>query len=207
MNKDPYASELLEKGLAIAGHIGAEEHHVVEAAWWFASMFYERQDSNLYRALTELDYRPGTRRSGPEKGSLVEAVYDCLCQEFAGYSPSAVQRWENRSRAAYACQAVLAYAKAKDEDAEECDIENLIGDLLHLKALVYGDKTAHEQDAKIQHAVSLGMENVTNERCGAAEYERNTDITMTDAQQDDMIDFIRDNGMYDLDKLKKPEGA
>ena len=207
MNKDPYASELLEEGFAIAGHTGAGEHHVVEAAWWFASNFHSGQGSNLYRALTELDYRPGATRSGPEKGSLVEAIYDGLCQEFAGYSPAAIQRWENRSRAAYACQAVLAYAKAKDEDAEECDIEDLIGDLLHLKALVYGDKTTHEQDQEIERAASLGMDHATNERCGAAEYERNTGLTMTDEQQCDLIDFIRDNGMYDLDKLEKPEGA
>lgn len=207
MNKDPYASELLEKGLAIASHIGAHEHHVVEAAWWFASFFYERRDSNLYRALAALEYRPGATRSGPEKGSLVEAIYDGLCQEFAGYSPSVVQRWENRSRAAYACQAVLAYAKAKDEEEDESHIENLIGDLLHLKALVYGDKTEREQDEEIERAASLGMDHATNERCGAAEYERNTGLTMTDEQQDDLIDFIRDAGMYDLDKLEKPEGA
>ena len=207
MNKDPYASELLEEGLAIAGHIGAEEHHVVEAAWWFASNFHHGQGSNLYRALTALESRPGATRSGPEKGGLVEAIYDGLCQEFAGHSPSAILRLENLSRAAYACQAVRAYAKAKYEDAEECDIEDLIGDLLHMKALVYGDRTTHEQDQEIERAASLGMDHVTNERCGAAEYERNTGLTMTDEQQCDLIDFIRDNGMYDLDKLEKPEGA
>jgi hypothetical protein len=207
MNKDPYASELLEEGLAIAGHIGAGEHHVVEAAWWFASNFHSGQDSNLYRALTALDYRPGATRSGPEKGDLVEDIYDGLCQEFAGYSPSAVQRRENRARAAYACAAVRAYAKAKDEDAEECDIEDLIGDLLHLKALVYGDTTTREQDQEIERAASLGIDHATNERCGVAEYGQSTGLTMTDEQQCDLIDFIRDNGMYDLDKLEKPEGA
>lgn len=207
MNKDPYASELLEKGLAIAEHIGAGEHHVAEAAWWFASNFHSGQDSNLYKALAELGCRPGPTWSGPEKGSATEAVYDALCVEFTGKSPADIQRWENRARAAYACQAVRAYAEAKGEGADESDIEDLIADLLHLKALVYGDKTAHEQDAEIQHAASLGMEHVTNERCGAAEYERNTGLTMTDKQQDDLIDFIRDNGMYHLDKLEKPEGA
>ena len=207
MNKDPYASELLEEGLAIAGHIGAGEHHVVEAAWWFASNFHNGQGSNLYRALTALDYRPGATRSGPEKGSLVEAIYDSLCQEFAGESHAAIQRWENRARAAYACAAVRAYAKAKGEGADESDIEDLIGDLLHLKALVYGDKTTHEQDEEIERAASLGMDHATNERCGAAEYERSGGLTMTDEQQCDLIDFIRDNGMYDLDKLEKPEGA
>jgi len=207
VNKDPYASELLEEGLAIAGHIGAGEHHVVEAAWWFASNFHSGQDSNLYRALTALDYRPGAARSGPRKGSLVEAIYDGLCQEFTGKSSAAIQRWENRARAAYACAAVRAYAKAKDENAEECDIEDLIGDLLHLKALVYGDRTESEQEKEIQRAASLGMDHVTNERCGAAEYERSGGLTMTDEQQFDLIDFIRDNGMYDLDKLEKPEGA
>lgn len=207
MNKDPYASELLEEGLAIAGHIGAGEHHVVEAAWWFASNFHSGQGSNLYRALTALDYRPGATKSGPEKGSLVEAIYDGLCQEFAGESPAAIQRWENRAKAAYACAAVRAYAKAKDENAEECDIEDLIGDLLHLKALLYGDTTTREQDEEIERAASLGMDHATNERCGAAEYEQNTGLTMSDEQQCDLIDFIRDNGMYDLDKLEKPEGA
>ena len=207
MNKDPYASELLEKGLAIAGHIGAGEHHVVEAAWWFASNFHSGQDSNLYRALTALEYRPGAARSGLRKGSLVEAIYDGLCQEFTGYSPSAVQRWENRARAAYACAAVRAYAEAKGEGADESDIEDLIGDLLHLKALVYGDRTESEQEKEIQRATSLGMDHATNERCGAAEYEQSANFTMTDEQQCDLIDFIRDNGMYDLDKLEKPEGA
>ena len=207
MNKDPYASELLEEGLAIAGHIGAGEHHVVEAAWWFASNFHSGQDSNLYRALTALDYRPGATRSGPRKGTLVEAIYDGLCQEFTGKSPAAIQRWENRARAAYACAAVRAYAKAKDENAEECDIEDLIGDLLHLKALVYGDRTESEQEKEIQRAASRGMDDTTNERCGAAEYEQSANFTMTDEQQCDLIDFIRDNGMHDLDKLEKPEGA
>lgn len=207
MNKDPYASELLEEGLAIAGHIGAGEHHVVEAAWWFASNFHNGQGSNLYKALTELGCRPGPTRSGPEKGSATEAVYDALCVEFTGRSPSAIQRWENRVRAAHACAAVRAYAEAKGEGADESDIEDLIGDLLHLKALVYGDRTEGEQEKEIQRATSLGMDHATNERCGAAEYEQSTNLTMTDEQQCDLIDFIRDNGMHDLDKLEKPEGA
>ena len=207
MNKDPYASELLEEGLAIAGHIGAGEHHVAEAAWWFASNFHSGQDSNLYKALTALDYRPGPTRSGPEKGSATEAVYDALCVEFTGRSPSAIQRWENRVKAAHACAAVRAYAEAKGEGADESDIEDLIGDLLHLKALVYGDRTESEQEKEIQRATSLGMDHATNERCGAAEYEQNTNLTMTDEQQCDLIEFIRKAGAYDLDKLEKPEGA
>ena len=207
MNKDPYASELLEEGLAIAGHIGAGEHHVIEAAWWFASNFHSGQGSNLYKALAELGCRPGPTRSGPEKGSATEAVYDALCVEFTGRSPSAIQRWENRVRAAHACAAVRAYAEAKGEGADESDIEDLIGDLLHLKALVYGDRTESEQEKEIQRAASRGMDDTTNERCGAAEYEQSTNLTMTDEQQCDLIEFIRDNGMYDLDKLEKPEGA
>ena len=207
MNKDPYASELLEEGIAIAGHIGAGEHNVVEAAWWFASNFHSGQGSNLYRALTALDYRPGATRSGPRKGTLVEAIYDGLCQEFAGYSPSAVQRWESRVRAAHACAAVRAYAEAKGEGADESDIEGLIGDLLHLKALVYGDRTEGEQEKEIQRAASLGMDHATNERCGAAEYEQSTNLTMTDEQQCDLIEFIRKAGAYDLDKINKPKGA
>lgn len=207
MRKDPTGSELLAAAREAASAIGADELEVGEAAYWFANHHHEGQYSNLYKALTELGCRPGPTRSGPEKGSATEAVYDALCVEFTGKSPAAVQRWENRARAAYACAAVNAYAKAKNEGAEECDIEDLIGDLLHLKALVYGDKTEREQDEEIERAASLGMDHATNERCGVAEYEQSTCLTMTDEQQCDLIEFIRETGAYDLDKIDKPEGA
>ena len=207
MKKDPTGSELLAAAREAASTIGADELEVGEAAYWFASNFHSGQDSNLYKALAELGCRPGPTRSGPEKGSLVEAIYDGLCQEFTGESPAAIQRWENRAKAAYACAAVRAYAKAKNEGAEECDIEDLIGDLLHLKALVYGDKTEREQDEEIERAASLGMDRAANERCGVAEYEQSTCLTMTDEQQCDLIEFIREAGAYDLDKIDKPEGA
>ena len=207
MKKDPTGSELLAAAREAASTIGADELEVGEAAYWFASNFHSGQDSNLYKALAELGCRPGPTRSGPEKGSATEAVYDALCVEFTGRSPSAIQRWENRVKAAHACAAVRAYAEAKGEGADESDIEDLIGDLLHLKALVYGDRTESEQEKEIQRAASRGMDDTTNERCGVAEYEQSTCLTMTDEQQCDLIEFIREAGAYDLDKIDKPEGA
>ena len=207
MKKDPTGSELLAAAREAASTIGADELEAGEAAYWFASNFHSGQDSNLYKALAELGCRPGPTRSGPEKGSATEAVYDALCVEFTGRSPSAIQRWENRVRAAHACAAVRAYAEAKGEGADESDIEDLIGDLLHLKALVYGDRTESEQEKEIQRAASRGMDDTTNERCGAAEYEQSANFTMTDEQQCDLIEFIRKVGVYDLDKINKPEGA
>ena len=207
MNKDPTGSELLAAAREAASTIGADELEVGEAAYWFANHHHEGQYSNLYKALTELGCRPGPTRSRPEKGSTTEAVYDALCVEFTGKSPAAIQRWENRARTAHACAAVRAYAEAKGEGADESDIEDLIGDLLHLKALVYGDRTESEQEKEIQRATSLGMDHATSERCGAAEYEQSTNLTMTDEQQCDLIEFIREAGAYDLDKIDKPEGA
>ena len=207
MRKDPTGSELLATAREAARTIGADELEVGEAAYWFANHHHEGQYSNLYKALTELGCRPGPTRSGPEKGSLVEAIYDALCVEFTGKSPAAIQRWENRARAAYACAAVNAYAKAKGEDADESDIVDLVSDLMHLKALVYGDRTESEQEEEIQRALRRGESQAAEERCGAAEYEQNTDLTMTDEQQCDLIEFIRKAGAYDLDKLEKPEGA
>ena len=207
MNKDPTGSELLAAAREAASAIGADELEVGEAAYWFANHHNEGQYSNLYKALTELGCRPGPTRSGPEKGSATEAIYDALCVEFTGKSPAAIQRWESRVRAAHACAAVRAYAKAKGEDADESSIEDLVSDLMHLKALVYGDRTESEQEKEIQRAASRGMDNATNERCGAAEYEPSGELEMLDNQQEDLIEFIRKAGAYDLDKIDKPEGA
>ena len=207
MNKDPTGSELLAAAREAASAIGADELEVGEAAYWFANHHNEGQYSNLYKALTELGCRPGPTRSGPEKGSATEAIYDALCVEFTGKSPAAIQRWESRVRAAHACAAVRAYAKAKGEDADESSIVDLVSDLMHLKALVYGDRTESEQEKEIQRTLRMGESQATEERCGAAEYEQNTGLTMTDEQQCDLIEFIRETGAYDLDKIDKPEGA
>lgn len=207
MRKDPTGSELLAAAREAASAIGADELEVGEAAYWFANHHHEGQYSNLYKALTELGCRPGPTRSGPEKGSATEAVYDALCVEFTGKSPAATQRWENRARAAHAYAAVNAYAKAKGEDADESDIEDLVSDLMHLKALVYGDRTESEQEKEIQRTLRWGESHATEERCGAAEYEPNGELEMPDNQQEDLIEFIRETGAYDLDKIDKPEGA
>lgn len=102
------------------------------AIYKFCKHWHQGQDSNLYRMMSSMKVSGDVVLEADE-----EEIYNALVLHFTGCDMAAKIAWNNRVRATRACRALHAYVDAKDEKADESDIQDLISDLMHLKALVY----------------------------------------------------------------------
>lgn len=102
------------------------------AIYKFCEHWHQRQNSNLYRMMSSMKVSGDVVLEADE-----EEIYNALVLHFTGCDMAAKIAWNNRVRATRACRALHAYVDTKDEKADESDIQNLISDLMHLKALVY----------------------------------------------------------------------
>lgn len=102
------------------------------AIYKFYEHWHQRQNSNLYRMMSSMKVSGDVVLEADE-----EEIYNALVLHFTGCDMAAKIAWNNRVRATRACRALRAYVDAKNENADESDIQDLISDLMHLKALVY----------------------------------------------------------------------
>ena len=102
------------------------------AIYKFCKHWHQEQDSNLYRMMLSMKVRGDVVLEADE-----EEIYNALVLHFTGCDMAAKIAWNNRVRATRACRALHAYVDAKNEKADESDIQDLISDLMHLKALIY----------------------------------------------------------------------
>lgn len=102
------------------------------AIYKFCKHWHKGQDSNLYRMMSSMKVSGDVVLEADE-----EEIYNALVLHFTGCDMAAKIAWNNRVRATRACRALHAYVDAKDEKADESDIQDLISDLMHLKALIY----------------------------------------------------------------------
>lgn len=102
------------------------------AIYKFCEHWHQRQNSNLYRMMSSMKVSGDVVLEADE-----EEIYNALVLHFTGCDMAAKIAWNNRVRATRACRALRAYVDAKNENADESDIQDLISDLMHLKALVY----------------------------------------------------------------------
>lgn len=79
---DPTRDEMLAylASLPFAGE--ADDFDKEEAIYWFAADYHSGQTSNLYSALSTTELVPAAARSGPEKGSMSEILYEALESEY-----------------------------------------------------------------------------------------------------------------------------
>lgn len=154
MNKDPNLQEMVKEldQFAKDNEIAAIE--IAEGIHNFAVDFHTGQNSNLYAVTSAQGFRPGMAGVMSENGKL---VYDELVARFMGYRPSVLAAWNGQQRAARALLAIRAYAKAKGEEPDETDLQDLLTDMLHLMKVA--DKTQEDMGTMMR----LAVENFTEE--------------------------------------------
>lgn len=181
----------------------ASDEDIAEAIYWFAENHNEGMGSNLYEAKCQSDFRPSRRTNGI-KGVTSEAVYNLLSIEYAGIDLQGTKDWNKQARAAYAIQAIKAYAKAKDEGCGESDIQDLISDLLHLKALIYDDPD-EDEEAKASETVQSAFENYVeeNDRIDHLELIETLDVQVE--HQRDLVTWLKEVGRTDPVEWMKPK--
>lgn len=102
------------------------------AIYKFCEHWHQGQDSNMYGMMSSMKVSGDVVLEADE-----EEIYNALVLHFTGCDMAAKIAWNNRVRATRACRALHAYVDAKNEKADESDIQDLISDLMHLKALIY----------------------------------------------------------------------
>lgn len=73
--KDPTIEEMREYLVSIYGDYKENEFDIEAAIYWFSSLYHSGQWSNLYRALSTSEYRPGSLEKHPIPGGDIEYTY------------------------------------------------------------------------------------------------------------------------------------
>lgn len=200
MTQDPDSGLVHQVAAMAANSIGLElgdyrEGVIACATHKFCEHFHGGQGTNLYANMCSIGIRGDN-----ELDEEAEEIYNALVLHFTGCDIEAMIAWNNRMRAVYAMKAVKAYAEAKGEPCEECDIDDLVTDLLHLKSLAYApDKETVSEDAAQELAQSAFGRFTEEANETPSTSEESSDLPYgtpggltAEGTQDELLEFLTD---------------